>query len=168
MRFEIRGFKLNGLKFGRFNLSGPKFSGPNLVNFKFRDNLDDSSWDNSSCLILYSIIYTHLCTNIVDYYYESQCIDPLFSLSLCISFSFRHHMVQHCKITRFEHNYTHETSIETGRWRESRNRWQKVNVLCVHVEAQWRFSLMRPFNDGNEWLATAFETTPDARVGYRC
>lgn len=169
MWFEIK-FKLNALKLEGFNLSDSKFRESILIDSKFGDNFDDSSWEDLSCVTLYYIqLYTQVYAQMWPIITMSHNILILFSsLPLPLPLLFRHHVVQHCKITRFEHNCRVYTSIETERWRESRNRRQKVNVLCVHVEAQWRFSLMRPFNDGNERLATAFETTPDARVGYRC
>lgn len=72
--------------------------------------------------------------------------------------------------------HTRDTSMRKEKRGEKRdelsrrltNRWQKEKVLCVHARTQWRFSLTRPFNDGNERLATGFVTTPDARLGYRC
>lgn len=60
MWFEIK-FKLNALKLEGFNLSDSKFRKSILIDSKFGDNFDDSSWEDLSCVTLYYIqLYTQV------------------------------------------------------------------------------------------------------------
>ena len=115
----------------------PNFEIPNLINSKFRDNLDDSSWDDLSCVTLYyAQLYTQVYAQIRPIITMSHGISILSSLSLSfhLSPSCFDIIWQHCKITRFEYiivEYIHAWNIDRNWtwWRESRNRRQKSECI---------------------------------------